>query len=148
MHKENNYEFCKRLLEVHKKDRRDFSLLPKENEFAFQNNVKIYIPENAGEVLLTAAKDFEDYLFTSMKLSASIDYDDGEKKENSVYLYVNSDIGKASERRGHRVSVTKDFVDMCTKMLESQNHDALFQAEWACYKQSKVWIEKVLAIGQ
>jgi len=110
MHKENNYEFCKRLLEVHKKDRRDFSLLPEENEFAFQKNVKIYIPENAGEVLLTAAKDFEDYLFTSMKLSASIDYDDGEKKENSVYLYVNSDIGKASERRGHRVSVTKDFV--------------------------------------
>lgn len=110
MRKENNYEFCKRLLEVHKKDRRDFSLLPKENEFAFQKNVKIYIPENAGEVLLTAAKDFEDYLFTSMKLSASIDYDDGEKKENSVYLYVNSDIGKASERRGHRVSVTKDFV--------------------------------------
>jgi len=110
MHKENNYEFCKRLLEVHKKDRRDFSLLPEENEFAFQKNVKIYIPENAGEVLLTAAKDFEDYLFTSMKLSASIDYDDGEKKENSVYLYVNSDIGKASERRGHRVSVNNEYV--------------------------------------
>ena len=110
MYKENNYEFCKRLLEVHKKDRRDFSLSPNENEFAFRKNVTIYIPENAGEVMLTAAKDFADYLFTSMKISAAVDYDNGEKNENSVYLYLNSDIGKSSERRGHRVSVTKDYV--------------------------------------
>ena len=82
------------------------------------------------------------------------------RREKGAWVHINSEyIQKMLEAEGNVhygkcgdasliMFSSKDFVDMCTKMLESQNYDALFQAEWACYKQSKVWIEKVLAIGQ
>lgn len=107
---EKNYDFCKRLLEVHKKDRRDASLLPEENEFFFESPTAILLPADAGEVALTAAKDFADYLFTSMNVTAYVDYDRGQSLEKCVRLAVNKDLGDASERRGHRLTIDENVL--------------------------------------
>ena len=103
---ERNYDFCKRMLQVHKKDRRDHNLQPEADEFAFASPVRILMPKGAGEVTLTAAKDFADYLFTSMNVTAYVDYDRGEDQPNTVRLLLSKDLGKASERRGHRITVS------------------------------------------
>ncbi|MBE6594286.1 MAG: hypothetical protein E7644_00665 [Ruminococcaceae bacterium] len=102
---EKNYDFCKRLLEVHKKDRRDNTLLPANDEFCFASPTVILVPEHCGEVIMTAAKDFADYLFTSMNVAACVDRDRGQEISGAVRLAVNTDLGEASERRGHRVTV-------------------------------------------
>ena len=102
---EKNYDFGKRLLEVHKKDRRDMSLTSTADEFVFESPVRILMPKDAGEVTVTAAKDFADYLFTSMNVTAYVDYDDGKCAPNTVRLSLNTDLGEASERRGHRITV-------------------------------------------
>lgn len=106
---ERNYDFCKRLLEVHKKDRRDHSLTPSPDEFIFRDTVRILIQPDAGEIAQTAAKDFADYLFVSMNVTAFVTYDDGKAGENCVRLVLNTDLGEASERRGHRITV-EDMV--------------------------------------
>ena len=114
---EGNYDFCKRLLEVHKPNRRDLRLQPKEDEFSFSSPVTILLPRDAGEVLQTAAKDFADYLFTSMNLSACVARDEPAEKANCVSLLCNQDLGEASERRGHRITVeegvTVEGYDEC-----------------------------------
>lgn len=110
MLKEKNYDFCKRMLEVHKKDRRDKTRTPEKNEFEFKNTVGIFMPVNAGEIIVTAAKDFADYLFTSMNVIAYVAYDDGKLHDNSVKLSVNKDLRDASEQRGHRVDVRDNCV--------------------------------------
>ena len=66
MRKEGNYDFLERLLVVHQPDRRDASTLPEDDEFVFSDTVRVSIPQDADEMLLTSAKDIADYLFTSM----------------------------------------------------------------------------------
>ena len=107
---EKHYDFCKRLLEVHKKDRRDASLLPEENEFFFESPTAILMPPDAGEVTVTAAKDFADYLFTSMNITAYVDYDRGQAAPKCVRLAINRELGEASERRGHRLTVGEEIL--------------------------------------
>jgi len=102
---ERNYDFCKRLLEVHKKNRRNKALMPNSDEFAFENTVRVLMPRDAGEITVTAAKDFADYLFTSMNVTAYVDYDNGEDCPNTVRLALADDLGDANERRGHRVTI-------------------------------------------
>lgn len=69
---ERRYQFRDRLNCIHEKDRRDLSLKPGADDFVFVDGVKIAIPASAGEVLYTAARDFEDYLWVSMGVSASV----------------------------------------------------------------------------
>ena len=69
---EKKYEFRKRLLEVHKSSIRDYNVLPQEGEIEINEDWEILIPENAGRVVLTAAKDLQDYFFTSMGLSVKL----------------------------------------------------------------------------
>ena len=107
---ERNYDFCKRLLEVHKKNRRDKTLLPKDNEFCFEGPTAILIPDGAGEITVTAAKDFADYLFTSMNVTAYVDIDRGQDVNGCVRLSVNKDLGEASELRGHRLTVDESVL--------------------------------------
>lgn len=69
---EKKYEFRKRLLNIHKRNIRNFDIFPQENELELKNGINIVIPENCSDVILTGAKDFTDYLFKSMKVSAMI----------------------------------------------------------------------------
>jgi len=72
LQKEKNYDFRKRMSEIHDKNIRNKSLKPSSDEVEIKNGAKIVIPENAGVVLETAAKDFADYLFTSQGVSACV----------------------------------------------------------------------------
>lgn len=66
MVKERNYDFRKRLLKVHKPDRRDYNIEPGSNEIAIDDTWDIIIPKDASRVILNVARDLEDYLFISM----------------------------------------------------------------------------------
>ncbi|HBN85128.1 MAG TPA: hypothetical protein DDZ89_14940 [Clostridiales bacterium] len=67
--KEMNYEFRKRLLEVHKPERRDLDISPSENEVLIDERWEIVIPEDTARALKSAAKDLQDYLRVSMGVS-------------------------------------------------------------------------------
>lgn len=69
LREEKNYEFRKRLLKVHKDNIRDVSLMPEEEELALSDGAYILLPEEAGQVMLTAAEDFINYLFVSMNVA-------------------------------------------------------------------------------
>lgn len=71
---EKNYEFRKRMRCIHKKDIRDFATLKAENEVEIKNGFSIVLPQNCGDVTLTGAKDFQDYMFTSMDVSVMLCY--------------------------------------------------------------------------
>ncbi len=71
---EKNYDFRKRMAQIHEKGIRNTSLSPSEDELEIKNDAKICIPHDAGEVICTAAKDFADFLFVSMNVSVSLAY--------------------------------------------------------------------------
>ena len=88
MRKEINYEFKKRLLKVHKENIRNYDIISEQNEIVLENGCKIILPKESNRQILTAARDFEDYLFTSMGIAAGV-YKSGEKSdENAVYLII------------------------------------------------------------
>lgn len=109
--KENRYDFKKELLQVHKKDRRDMNFLPCENEFAVDDGIVIVLPEDSDIVVLTAAKDFLDYLFTSMKVSARISNNEDKNFKNIVVSF-NEDLGDASGYMGYRINVTDSGITL------------------------------------
>ena len=66
---EKNYEFRQRLLQLHRPGLRCRDYSPQENMLEITDSFRILIPTGCSEVVLTAAKDLQDYLFTSMELS-------------------------------------------------------------------------------
>ncbi|MBQ4050167.1 MAG: hypothetical protein IJD13_00920, partial [Oscillospiraceae bacterium] len=67
---QNEYDFRTELMQWHRPGLR-CAYTPGADEICLEN-ATFLVPENGGEVLLTAAKDFQDYLFTSMEVSAGI----------------------------------------------------------------------------
>ncbi len=114
MKKEQNYEFRKRMLEVHKKNLRDDKAVLSENEMAIQDGFTIFVSENAGDVILTAARDLVDYLFTSMKLSARVKAGKYEGQENALVIALASeagvDLGDNAVYRGYRIDTKEHAV--------------------------------------
>ncbi len=109
--KEKRYDFKKELLEVHKKDRRDHSLTPNENELVIPNGFAILLPEACDKVVLTAAKDFSDYLLTSMNVSSMISYTNLGSSP-SLVISLNQDIDEASGYMGYRISVSDSGITL------------------------------------
>ena len=94
---ERKYGFRERLLQVHKEDVRDFSITScNENEIELKSGVQIAIPRKCGRVLKNAARDFADYLLTSMHIGGGITYVEqlSDTDQNTIIL------------------TTKDFLDM------------------------------------
>lgn len=96
---EKNYEFRKRLLEIHKPHRRDYNVVSLPDEIMVDDSWDIVIPKNAGRVLLNAAKDLQDYLFISMGVSVRLN------KVNDYTLWkgLESDVKKI-------ILVTKEII--------------------------------------
>ena len=107
--KEKPYDFKKELLKVHKEQVRDDSLAPSEDELALIGPIVILLPQDADKVVVHAARDFEDYLFTSMKLSAIV------TKEPiawgmAIQVAYNREIGSASGYMGYSITVNDDGI--------------------------------------
>jgi len=114
--KEKRYEFRKRLLNIHKKDIRDFSSVPGNDELVFKDGLKIVIPENSSEVTLTAVNDFVQYMFISMNMSVMISKKN-EPLDNAVICSIAE-------------SQTEDYIiktDYCVRIY-AKNERSLAQA--------------------
>ena len=72
MQPEKNFDFLKRMRQIHQPDRRDPEAVPNKNETAIDNSWKIVIPAGAGPLVRRAASDFQDYLLTSMNVSVPV----------------------------------------------------------------------------
>lgn len=83
LHIEKKYEFRKRMRCIHKK-RRDYTLIPKNDEVVIKDGIRIILPNEYTDVTFKASEDFLDYLFVSMDVSATIVKNS--KKENEIVL--------------------------------------------------------------
>ena len=103
------YAFRNEIMQIRKKDRRDYSLFASSDELAIENGIQIIIPDANCEVILSAAKDFADYLLVSMGLSASV----GTKAvsdQMKLTLCMNTNLGDVSDYMGHRICVTDEGI--------------------------------------
>ena len=131
--KQNNYDFKSELLVVHKKDVRDLTLIAKDDEFAFTDGVEISIKNFDDEVIMTAVRDFEDYLFTSMSVSAFIKK--GESKTATIQIALGKNLGEAEGYMGYRITTTKDGIELL-------GHDARGVAQGLYYLEDLMNIRK------
>ena len=88
MQDEKNYDFLKRMREVHKADRRDRSRTPSEGEFEVDSSWRIVIGSSAPKLVRHAANDFQDYLLKSMNVSVRIETASELKKTPKTLLFV------------------------------------------------------------
>ena len=70
--KENKHQFRERLCIVHPQNIRDRSIKKAENEYEIADGAVIALPPDAGEVAVTGARDFCEYLFDSMNVSSRV----------------------------------------------------------------------------
>jgi len=106
---ELNYDFRKRMLEVHKPDRRNYDIKPTDSQTQIDNDWSVVLPREFDKVLYNAAKDFEEYLFVSMNVPVKVARDfggcagkcvvlaiDDTLEENAYHIYINVDTIKVT----------------------------------------------------
>ena len=69
---ERNYPFRERMAVVHRTDRRDFDKKCPNGFIEVTSDWCIAVPKDADVVMMNAARDLEDYFFTSMKISLQL----------------------------------------------------------------------------
>lgn len=109
---ENNYDFRKRMLEIHEKNIRNYEIKLEADYFDICDNVGFYVDETADDVVLTAARDFVDYMFTSQNVSLALKK--GKAKFPCINLRLAADAGfdlkDAAGYRGFCIVINKDGV--------------------------------------
>ncbi len=70
--KERKYEFRERMKRIHPCNIRMIDRVASEDEVQVENGWQILLPENFGEVVFVAARDFQEYLFISMNISVLV----------------------------------------------------------------------------
>ncbi len=73
--KEINYQFRERMARVHLEGRRDPARERAANELEVTKAYRITLPREADAVMKNAARDLEDYFFTSMGMSLGVAYE-------------------------------------------------------------------------
>ena len=116
---ERNYEFRRRIAVVHKPNRRDANAQPGSKDVLIEDGWSIIIPTNASEVIVTVAKDLQDYLFTSMGVSILLRAaaDVSATGTNSIVLATKQelpDLGAGlNVPRSYRLLVSPGRVTVC-----------------------------------
>lgn len=111
MQTEKHYDFRKRLAQVHKPGLRDFDAASADNELELANGCRIIITKDASEVTVTAAKDFADYLFTSMNVSAMVCTADNTEASQSSAIYITTDAD--APKYSYRITVCDQSITVC-----------------------------------
>jgi len=111
---EKNYDFRKRMLEVHEKNIRDTNLLPTSQELEFSDGLTVVLPEDCDDIILTAAKDFIEYLFISMRLGAMLKSGGASGQGNEIVISLAKEAGvnleEAEGYRGYRIDTNDNAV--------------------------------------
>ncbi|NLG37241.1 MAG: hypothetical protein GX549_04440, partial [Clostridiales bacterium] len=116
---EKKYEFRRRMLAVHTPRRREGAAPPGPGECTLTGESRIVIPDDAGRVLLRAARDMQDYLFVSMGLSvriAAVDDPDEILSSSSGNLllttraHTGADLLDGDAPRGYRIDCGDNIV--------------------------------------
>lgn len=114
---ERNYQFRQRLLQVHKPDRRDWEVAPEEEQILVDDSWEILISKTAPRVMLTAARDMQDYLDVSMgvclRLRRCDDVAAAAKGENKILLATAEELGEDPEldaKGSYRLTVGENVV--------------------------------------
>lgn len=68
MKSERNYEFRRKICEVHRPGRRDFEAVPGSGETVIDVSWPISLAGNADRLVLRAARDLQDYFLTAMEM--------------------------------------------------------------------------------
>ncbi|MCK5843579.1 MAG: hypothetical protein KAG97_02655 [Victivallales bacterium] len=112
MRKEKNYEFRKILDQVHLKNRCDPEAVPLDGEVVIDDSWEICVLFDADDLTFRAAKDFRDYLFTSMGVSVSIckyrrsmDEKTGKRIVLAVDAGIAENLEDSRETRAHTIVV-------------------------------------------
>ncbi len=114
MYKERKYGFRQFLNTVHQTDSRNHSVKPGKNEIEVEDGWKIIISRKASILLEKAAKDLQDYFFTSMNVSVLLKKTDSISKiteKKCIILGTKEDLPSL----GKGLSVPKSYVLECTK---------------------------------
>ena len=111
LEKQKQYDFKKELLQVHKKDIRDYSKKIESDEVELKNGICIVIPKEESDIIFNAAKDFQDYLLVSMGISAMI-AKEGNISSQQIVLSLSSDIGEANGYMGHSICVSENSISV------------------------------------
>ncbi len=114
---ERNYQFRQRLNIVHQPGRRDPDLRPEQGETVIEEGWRIAVAPDASEYLVGVAKDFQDYLFTSMGISTLLVREAPAEKSRTIRLTTKAEspeLGKElSVARSYRVLVEPDSITVC-----------------------------------
>lgn len=106
--KEINYQFRQRFSIVHQPDRRDMEKRKGENQIEIDSSWIISIPEDSDAVMVNAARDLEDYFFTSMNISLKV----VKGKCENFDKVIEYSIGDVPEN-SYRFAVTDEKVTLC-----------------------------------
>lgn len=102
MKTEKNYDFLKRMQVIHKPNRRKPHALPKDHtELLLDSTWEILLPFDASPLMIRAAKDLQDYLFTSMDLSLPIHKGKDQKKRFAITFRIDPALeGRFTKKKG------------------------------------------------
>lgn len=111
--KEQNYDFRKRMSEIHSKNIRNNKLTPNADELEIKDGAKIVISENAGDVIINAAKDLADYLFISQNVSAMVIKGLDKAQSGDIVIAISEEtgdnLGEYASYKGE-ITTVDDFI--------------------------------------
>jgi hypothetical protein len=114
---ERNFQFRQRLNTVHLSDRRDPAATARLGEVTLGDGWRIVIPLDATEYLVRLAQDLQDYLFTSMGLSALLVRGELTVAPQTIMLTTKDRSPtwgeELSVRRSYRLTVSKGGIVVC-----------------------------------
>ena len=131
---ENNYDFKVNLLGVHKKDVRDYNIKPRKDEYVFSDDVTLVCGISDSEVVYEAAKDFIDYLYVSMGISAALRKEKAEGRKDIIISYAD-DLTTGNGYMGYRITVGD-------KGIKIEGHDERGIAQALYYMEDLMNIRK------
>ena len=110
--KERNYQFRERMAVVHRTDRRDFDKKCPNGFVEVSGDWCITIPKDADIVMTNAARDLEDYFFTSMGISIRLLFD-FESENYSKKIVYGTD--PSLEDYSYRFAVSENRISLIGK---------------------------------
>ena len=108
--KEINYQFRQRFSVVHKPDRRDMDKNCPEGFIEVNSEWVITLPDNADAVMTNAARDLEDYFFTSMKISVKVMRESEAQKCKKKIIYSSD---SSVKEHSYRFAVAENEIILC-----------------------------------